>query len=75
VILYINAQPRLAHILHIPREGSKMTALFCSHTVIIVHGTFKVHSTNFENVPCEGETYNLVQCFDARTIRTKKGGN
>jgi hypothetical protein len=52
-----------------------MTALFRSHTVLtfIVHGTFKACSTNFENVPCEGETYNLGQCFDARTVRTKKG--
>jgi hypothetical protein len=54
-----------------------MTALFLSHTVLtfIVHGTLKVRSTNFENVHCEGETYNIAQCFDARTIRTKKGGN
>ena len=36
---------------------------------------FQIWQHQFRNnVPCEGETYNLVQCFDARTIRTKKGG-
>jgi hypothetical protein len=55
-----------------------MTVLCRSHAVIIqtciLHGTFKVGSTNFENVPCEGETYNLVHSFDAKTIRTKNRG-
>jgi len=78
VILYLNEHLKLMHTLHIPREGSKMTAICRFHTVIIqtfiLHGTSKVGSTNFENVPCEGETYNLVQCFDARTIRTMEGG-
>jgi len=71
-------QLRLVHILHIAREGSKMTALCHSHIVIIqtfiLHDIFKVVQHQFRNMPCEEETYNLVQCFDARTIRTKKVG-
>jgi hypothetical protein len=54
-----------------------MTVLCRSHTVtiqtFILHGTLNGGSTSFENVLCEGETFNLVQCFGTRTIRTKKG--
>jgi hypothetical protein len=56
-----------------------MTALCRSHTVatktFILHGLLNGGSTGFENVPCEGETFNLVQCFGTRTIRSKKGEN
>lgn len=58
------------------RRFEKCRSLCRSHILalktFILHGKLNGVSTSCENVPFEGETFDLFQCFDTRTIRTTK---